>query len=108
LYIVDVRTGASHRILKWDYSGGGQPPLPAWSPDGQSLVFANGPAGHVEVISRDGSHARSVATLEKGGSATWSPDGRWIAYSETGFLDSRDGIYLVRPNGTDKHQITGF
>ena len=34
----------------------------------------------------------------------WSPDGEWIAYSsdEDGDWD----IYVVRPDGTDKHNIT--
>jgi hypothetical protein len=29
----------------------------------------------------------------------WSPDGRWIAYS------ARDGAYVVRPNGAQRHRV---
>ena len=36
----------------------------------------------------------------------WSPDGQWIAFSGVGKAP-HNGIFLVRPDGSDLHRIAG-
>jgi dipeptidyl aminopeptidase/acylaminoacyl peptidase len=71
---------------------------PTWSPDGSRVAFLRDPqpdAGtEVWVASADGSGARQVATSAI--APTWSPDGAVL------LLEDRDGLFTVRPDGTDK------
>ena len=70
----------------------------AWSPDGRHLV-----AGFVftanSVVVYD-AQGRPRRTIAQGINPTWSPDGRSIAYE-----DSRHGIHVVAPDGTDDRRI---
>jgi Tol biopolymer transport system component len=63
----------------------------AWSPDGLYLafipVFSNIHMGNRQLllIHADGSGLQPLVVLERGvGDFTWSPDGRWIAFSSGG------------------------
>jgi Tol biopolymer transport system component len=59
---------------------------PIWSPDGQAIAFVSS-KGHkglefgVWVVNPDGGGVRNVAALGLG--MAWSPDGRWLYYSDT-------------------------
>ena len=109
LYLIDLGTDRARRILSDSFNF--DPPTPAWSPDGRSLVFMDPFGGGLTTVQRDGRDLHVIAhvTSLSGGTdaAAWSPDGHWIAYSMS-IGQPGDGIYLVRPNGTDKHQIAGF
>ena len=70
--------------------------LPMWSPDGRRLVFTSR-GGAVFVVDQSGRNLRRIARL--GYLPTWSPDGRTIAYVS-------DQIFLVRPDGTGRRQLT--
>jgi TolB protein len=73
---------------------------PVWSPDGRTIAFThtdscrNEPifgricTTNINLIDVDGTHLR-VVTTAGGGSASWSPDGRRIAYL-------RPGVFLLR------------
>ena len=70
---------------------------PAWSPDGERLVFdCEIP---ICVLNADGSGR--VRKLAKKGGATpdWAPNGRRIAFSQA-------GIVTIRPNGTRRKRLT--
>lgn len=66
---------------------------PAWSPDGTKLVYSAN--GAVNIYDTD---TKNVRRLANGESATWSPDGKWIALSRDKaywLLDSQSGTGRV-------------
>ncbi|RYX84746.1 hypothetical protein EON83_08930 [bacterium] len=70
---------------------------PAWSPDGQTLVFnslpGSGVSAQLYLISADGTNRRALGSLT-GTDAVWSPQGNLIAYS------SEAGLYTAKTDGT--------
>jgi dipeptidyl aminopeptidase/acylaminoacyl peptidase len=50
-----------------------------FSPDGQRLAFVR--KGDIAVMSSQGGAARQLTAEARAGSPTWSPDGRWLAFS---------------------------
>ena len=78
--------------------------MPAWSPDGATLVVRLGNA-------RDPRHAQQLAVVDvrsgairplvAGSSPTWSPDGHWIAFVHRDSMSLDDSeIRIVRPDGS--------
>ncbi len=91
--------------------------MPSVSPDGRSIVFAGqkneGQAydqtrNFIWIIA--GNAPAKPLTPHQGRAATWSPDGRWIAYESTaGSPDGhRHAIFLISPDGRDNHPISSF
>jgi Tol biopolymer transport system component len=90
---------------------------PAWSPDGQALVFSSTRYGRLNVYSMgpDGRGLRRVTSaLAQEFEPAWSPDGRLIV-----FASGRDGaggplgprglpssLYTVRPDGSGLVRLT--
>jgi len=70
----------------------------AWGPKGARIAFDRllGPAD-LWIVNVDGTGARRLR--RDGMDPTWSPDGRWIAYTGS------NGIWVVRPNGRDAHRV---
>jgi Tol biopolymer transport system component len=84
-------------------TGGGVPG--SLSPDGRQAAFGVDDA--VWVVDLDGGAARRVT--EQDGfvwAVFWSPTGEWINY--TRFHGHTTAISLVRPDGTDDHEISAF
>jgi TolB protein len=98
---------------------------PTWMPDGKTLVIEHccftSAAGYLDGIytmRADGSRLKKVAlnpdTRWGDGVPAVSPDGRWIAFSR--FIGSAgdpmnknvSAMFLVRPDGTQLHQITSY
>ncbi|HEX6669403.1 MAG TPA: hypothetical protein VF061_07580 [Gemmatimonadales bacterium] len=76
---------------------------PAWSPDGDSLMF--GRNGALTVMAADGSGRREVV-LDAGraaGGGRWSPDGRRIAFY--GYGEQPAGIYMMDPDGRNVSRV---
>ncbi|MEO8452983.1 MAG: protein kinase [Gemmatimonadota bacterium] len=90
-------TGRSVRQVTTDSLGDHQP---HWSPDGNQLVFYRRDgrgADHIYVVGRGPDSvwgAPRKLTEEVGTGATWSRDGRWIAFS-----DSAGRIRIIPPDG---------
>ncbi len=76
----------------------------AWSPDGQSLVYARGDELH---LSRsDGAQARRLATTPGRAHWTrWSPDGRHLRFTLVDPKGHRRSLWEVSADGTDLHVL---
>jgi Tol biopolymer transport system component len=116
LYRVSLDGGEPVQLLR----GTASQVRPAISPDGSLVVYdqydpeTDEDLGLHIADASDGSGARPVfASFEPdsvGGdtSATFSPDGEWIAFSRTPDWGSgRAGIWVARTDGTDLRRLTG-
>jgi Tol biopolymer transport system component len=89
----------------------GQVLTPTAAPDGDQVAYLSDSGGHsnIWVMSTKGS-PRQI-TFEDDptvaiGIPIWSPDGRWIAFvSSKGNVGFVFGVWLVRPDGSELHQI---
>lgn len=88
---VHVGTGTTERRLT---SGGGHA-RPRWSPDGSRLAYLR--AGHLWTMKADGSGKRRLTTRPAAG-ASWSPDGRWVAFASLGCTGG-PAVYRIASTG---------
>jgi hypothetical protein len=85
---------------------------PSWSPDGRTIVFHRRLGQNANALVVRPLHGKPhvvVRVARPGGpeSPAWSPDGRWIAYQYFFHDDKRNGLWLVRPDGRDRHRVVG-
>jgi Tol biopolymer transport system component len=120
-YVYDLRL---YQLMLIDADGSNLRPfprkiagrMPAWSPTGRRVAFIGhrgpwgedcrgdvcGPPGELYVVNADGTGLKRLTRTEAGESdPTWSPDGRWIAFSRGMSSEGRrrHGIYRIRPTG---------
>jgi Tol biopolymer transport system component len=102
---------------------------PDWSADGQWITFTRVPRGglltgyptpvgrenHVIIIRPDGTDRTDltkVTCVREDGclgdrTSAWSPDSEWIAFvRKSNDVTERGYVALMRPDGTDPHQLT--
>ncbi len=105
LWLFDVDKGSRKVLIplegtNWDNR------YPKYSPDGTMIVFtsqASGQAPNIWVMDSSGNNLKQL-TQTGGYSCDWSPDGEWIAYTDTRSVNGK--IWLMRKDGSDKHQLT--
>lgn len=81
----------------------------AWSPDSHSLAVDGASGGdslNIYILSADAPGPPPAVLITNGGSPSWSPDGKRIAYTHgTGYYDASQ-IYVRNVDGTDAHRAT--
>jgi Tol biopolymer transport system component len=78
-------------------------PVASLSPDGRQAAF--GVDNGVWVVDLEGGDARAITPpLGYAWAVSWSPTGEWLTY--TRFHGHTTAVALVRPDGTDDHEIT--
>jgi len=74
---------------------------PTWSPSGRRIAF-DGHSG-ITVMRSDGSDQRVLT--DRGGSPTYSPDGKWIAFLVGRTAKRNASIWVMRRNGHHQHRL---
>jgi hypothetical protein len=73
-----------------------------WSPDGKQLVYTMNKERGIQVVRLYDTDEKKSHDLADGGNATWSPDGKWIAYLHCP-PDLRSCTYeAIRPLGNER------
>jgi len=114
IYLMNSDGSNPRRVTPWSLRGG----QPDWSPDGKRLVFysnRDGPtyvSANLYTIRPDGTHLTQLTRAHGGRvqhlSATFSPDGKWIAFSRTpgsGSAGNAD-VFVMRADGTHVRNVT--
>ncbi len=104
IYVIDS-DGTDRRRLTFK---GKYNTSPAWSPRGDLIAFAGSDGGvfNIYTIRPDGRGLKVLTSEGNNDTPTWSPDGRYIAFSSL----RRDGkknwdTYIMRADGSNKKKI---
>ena len=87
---------------------------PSPAPDGRRLVLDGGEGSDWSsargqwdlwmLRTSDGTRTRMTSTAANDWGPSWSPDGRWIAFSSG--LDRVYALHIIRPDGSDRRALT--
>ncbi|HTS37306.1 MAG TPA: winged helix-turn-helix domain-containing protein [Candidatus Solibacter sp.] len=104
LWLLSMVNGQARRV--GDLSGH----KAAWSPDGQSIVYATGPThdqavNEVWVAKKDGSGSHRLARIERGviSSLMWSPDGKVIRMDD--WDEDSVHVWEMSSDGSNMHRL---
>jgi Tol biopolymer transport system component len=101
LRVIDVGSGKARRVARANFYDGG----PAWSPNGRRLAW--GGFRELMVLHLGTGELHRIPITADGRCCardlTWSPDGRWIAFSEELSLGSSDITIVPAKGGPFRH-----
>jgi Tol biopolymer transport system component len=85
LWVMSTRTGELRQIT-YETDPSVAVGVPNWSPDGQAIAFVSskgltGSEFGLWLVNPDGGNLRNL--VKRGLGVAWSPDGRWVYYSDT-------------------------
>ena len=89
----------------------GQVLTPTAAPDGDQIAYLSDSGGHSNIWVTSARGGPRQITFETDprvaiGIPLWSPDGRWIAFVSSRGTNRFDfGVWLVRPDGSELHQL---
>ena len=108
IFVVNPDGTDLRRLTGWDLDAGN----PSWSPDGSTIVFADGgstipdpvPDAQIFAMDADGSDLRQLTDDPDAALywPSWSPDGTLIVYSRFVFAPTGqpEELFTMRPDGT--------
>src|SRR5919112_2290889 len=100
---VASRDGSGQKQLTHTGENGEESTNPAWSPDGEMLVFQRSLGSGLYTMNADGSEQQPlIATgLAEYRDPDWSPDGQRIVFSRYNPDTNRSSLCTITPSGTD-------
>jgi Tol biopolymer transport system component len=109
IYICDAACTHDQNITNEGGYGGYYDTTPAWSPDGQRILFTSDRAGlilEVFVMNRDGSGVQQLTFNSRmhNWNPDWSPDGRQIAFVEN--VGAAGEVFVMDADGSHIRRIT--
>ena len=109
IFVAKADGSSRRRITPWALGAGDDPD---WSPDGTLILFhshEDGDAqGQLYVIRPDGKGMRQLTHVKDGtwlGSASFSPDGKWIAFAKAG-RDGAADVFVMHADGSGIRPVT--
>lgn len=84
---------------------------PTASPDGVAIAFVSNRSGEPKLWVRHSPDEPATmlgSTVHPVSRVRWSPDGAWLAYAIAPGGAARTEVWVVRPDGSDEHQVGGF
>jgi Tol biopolymer transport system component len=112
------RWGIHHNVNVWTVGADGSDPRPLvpglvavftleWAPDGDTLALGahttRRSGEHVYTVPATGGRLRKIVDEEILEGPAWSPDGRWLAYS-----NYEGEVWRIRPDGSGRQLIARF